>query len=191
MQRTDSLEKILMLGKIEGRKLEMVVWHHWLDGHEFEQTLGVGEEQGSVAFCSSWGAKAVTTERLNWSLKTWANSCQFQGLFHCTMGVWPYLFSTSLVAQRLKSLPAMRETWVWSLGREDPLEKEMATHSSILAWRIPWTEEPGGQQFTGLQRVRHDWATWLHSTFSIKLSPGITEIGFGEMTRLLYLSQEI
>ena len=50
----------------------------------------------------------------------------------------------SLVAQRLKCLPAMRETWVRSLGWEDPLEKEMATHSSILAWRIPWTEEPGG-----------------------------------------------
>ena len=48
-----------------------------------------------------------------------------------------------LVAQAIKRLPAMQETWVWSLGREDPLEKEMATHSSILAWRIPWTEEPG------------------------------------------------
>ena len=47
------------------------------------------------------------------------------------------------MAQRLKRLPAMQETWVQSLGREDPLEKEMATHSSILAWRIPWTEEPG------------------------------------------------
>ena len=62
----------------------------------------------------------------------------------------------SLVAQRLKRLPAMQETWVQSLGREDPLEKEMATHSSILAWRIPWTEEPGGLQSTGLQRVGHD-----------------------------------
>ena len=49
----------------------------------------------------------------------------------------------SLVAQRLKCLPAVRETWVRSLGQEDPLEKEMATHSSILAWKIPWTEEPG------------------------------------------------
>ena len=55
----------------------------------------------------------------------------------------------SLVAQRLKRLPARRETRVQSLGREDPLEKEMATHSSILAWRIPWTEEPGGLQSTG------------------------------------------
>ena len=54
----------------------------------------------------------------------------------------------SLVAQRLKRLPAMRETWVRSLGQEDPLEKEMATHSSILAWRIPWTEELGGLQST-------------------------------------------
>ena len=53
------------------------------------------------------------------------------------------------MAQRLKRLPARRETWVQSLGREDPLEKEMATHSSILAWRIPWMEEPGGLQSTG------------------------------------------
>ena len=63
----------------------------------------------------------------------------------------------SLVAQRLKCLPAMQETWVRSLGCEDPLEKEMATHSSILAWRIPWTEEAGGLQSTGSQRVGHDW----------------------------------
>ena len=55
----------------------------------------------------------------------------------------------SLVAQRLKRLPAMRETWVQSLGREDPLQKEIATHSSILAWRIPWTEELDGLQPTG------------------------------------------
>ena len=62
----------------------------------------------------------------------------------------------SLVAQRLKRLPAMRETWVQSLGWEDPLEKEMATHSSILAWRVPWTEEPGGLHSTGSQRVGHN-----------------------------------
>ena len=67
------------------------------------------------------------------------------------------LFSrASLVAQRLKRLPAMQETWVQSLGWEDPLEKEMATHSRILAWRIPWMEEPGGLQSTGSQRVGHD-----------------------------------
>ena len=60
------------------------------------------------------------------------------------------------MAQTVKNLPAMRETQVPSLGGEDPLEKRMATHSSILAWRIPWTEEPGGMQFTGLQRGGHD-----------------------------------
>ena len=65
----------------------------------------------------------------------------------------------SLVAQRIKHLPAMQETWVRSLGWEDPLEKEMATHSSILAWRIPWTEEPGGLQSMGSQRVGQDWVT--------------------------------
>ena len=56
----------------------------------------------------------------------------------------------------LKHLPAMRETWVRSLGREEPLEKEMATHSSILAWRIPWREEPGRLQSTESQRVGYD-----------------------------------
>ena len=60
------------------------------------------------------------------------------------------------MAQSVKSLPAIRETWVQSLGWEDSLEKEMATHSSIFAWRIPWTEEPTGLQSIGSQRVRHD-----------------------------------
>jgi len=60
------------------------------------------------------------------------------------------------VAQRLKHLPGMRENWVRSLGREDPLEEEMATHSSILAWRIPWREEPGRLQSMVSQRVGHD-----------------------------------
>ena len=65
-------------------------------------------------------------------------------------------FEASLVAQREKHLPAVRETWVRSLGQEGSLEKEMATHSSVLAWRIPWTEEPGGLQSMGSQGVRHD-----------------------------------
>ena len=60
------------------------------------------------------------------------------------------------VAPVVKNLPAMQETWVQSLGWEDPLEEEMATHSSILAWKIPWTEEPGGLQSMGLQRIGHD-----------------------------------
>ena len=67
----------------------------------------------------------------------------------------------SLVAQRLKRLPPMWETRVQSLGREDPLEKEMATHSSTIAWKIPWTEELGRLQSMGSQRVGHNWATSL------------------------------
>ena len=65
----------------------------------------------------------------------------------------------SLVAQVVKSLPAMRETWVQSLGQEDPLENEIATHSSILVWKIPWIEEPGRLQSMGSQRVGHNWVT--------------------------------
>ena len=71
----------------------------------------------------------------------------------------------SLVAQVVKHLSKVQKTRVLTLGWEDPMEKEMATHSSTLAWKIPWTEEPGGLQSTGLQRVRHDWAT------SLSLSP--------------------
>ena len=63
---------------------------------------------------------------------------------------------TFLVAQMVKNPPAMQETWVHSLNKDDPLEKGMATHSSILAWRIPQTEEPAGLQSMGSQRVRHD-----------------------------------
>ena len=69
----------------------------------------------------------------------------------------------SLVAQTVKNLPAMQETWVWSLGWEDHLGEEMATYSGILAWRIPWTEEPGGLQSTGSQRMWHNWATNTHT----------------------------
>ena len=71
----------------------------------------------------------------------------------------------SLVAQMVKNLPAMQETQVQSLGREDLLEKEMATHSSILAWKIPWTEELGGLRFMGSQRVRYDRETSLSLFF--------------------------
>ena len=66
------------------------------------------------------------------------------------------VYVTSQVAQTIKNLPAMQETWVRPLGQKDPLEMGMATHCSILAWRMPWTEEPGRLQFTGLQRVRRD-----------------------------------
>ena len=74
-------------------------------------------------------------------------------------GWWP-----SLVAQMVTNLPAVEETWVWSLGWEDLLEKRIATHSSILVWRIPWMEEPGRLQSKRSQRVGHSWVT---NTFTL------------------------
>ena len=78
------------------------------------------------------------------------------------------LLTTSLVAQMVKNLPVMQETWVWSLGWEDPLEKGLATHSSILAWRIPWKEKPGGLQSMVSQRIGYDWASNTFTFFPLK-----------------------
>ena len=96
-----------------------------------------------------------------WSACTWHLYIKDQNT-HFWGGGW-----ASLVAQRIKRLPAMRETRVRSLGWEDPLEKEMATQSTTLAWRIPWTEEPGGLQSTGSQRVGHNWETSLSLYFHL------------------------
>ena len=74
------------------------------------------------------------------------------------------------MAQTIKHLPTMQEKWFQSLGREDLLEKEMVTHSSILAWKIPWMEEPGRLQSKGLKRVRHEWMTSLSLFFSLYYS---------------------
>ena len=89
-------------------------------------------------------------------------SLVFHYLLNCIMVLYLELNTCTLVVQRLKRLPAMWKTWVRPLGREDPLEKEMATHSSILAWRIPWTEELGGLQSTG--RKESDTTERLHFT---------------------------
>ena len=96
------------------------------------------------------------------------------------------------MAQRLKRLPEMRETWVRSQGWEDSLEKEMATHSSILAWRIPWTEEPGGLQSTGSQRVRHDWVTSLYKPILLIQGQNIKHICLPSLSTVaIFLSQYI
>ena len=80
---------------------------------------------------------------------------------------YPLQYSwTPIVAQMVKNPPAMWETWVRSLSWEDPLEKGMATHSSILAWRIPWSEKPGGLQFMESQRRGYDWATFTFTFLS-------------------------
>ena len=108
---------------------------------------------------------------------TWIMSdCYIKGTFLWT-GRWKwininwifalcyYQYRASLLAQTIKHLPAMWKTRVWFLGWEDPLEKEMAIHSSNLAWKIPWTEEPDRLQSMGSQKVGHDWATSLYFTF--------------------------
>ena len=87
-----------------------------------------------------------------------------------------------LMAQMVKHLPTMRETWVQSLGWEDPLEKDMATHSSTLTWKIPWTEEPGRLQSMGSQRVGHDRGTQC-------LLSELTRNGQSMWTELSFLSQ--
>ena len=79
-----------------------------------------------------------------------------------------YTVQASLMAQLVKNPPAMWEIWVWSLGWEDPLEKGMATHSSILSWRIPWTGEPSRLQSIGSQRVGHNWETLTFTFLSLK-----------------------
>ena len=100
---------------------------------------------------------------------------------------YPLQYSwASLVAQMVKNLPAVWETWVWKDPCEDPLEKGKATHSSILAWRILWTEEPSGLQSMGSQRVRHNWAT-KHSTMTndpfLQLIIGYLYIFFEELSK--------
>ena len=137
---------------------EMAGWHHRLDGCEFEWTPGVGDGQGGLVCCDSWGCKE-------------SDMAEWLELNHLLPIIGFFLFVfflASLVVQRVKHLPAVWETKVQSLGREDPLEKEMATYSSILAWGIPWTEGPARLQSTGSQRVGHDWATSLLSSTSLE-----------------------
>ena len=99
--------------------------------------------------------------------RAYSNLCPLIGRCHPTISPSSFVFDLSLVAQKVKRLPTMGETQVRSLGWEDPLEKEMTTHSSILAWRIPWTQEPGKLWFIGLQRVGHHWAISLHFIFNL------------------------
>ena len=117
----------------------MARWHHQLNGHEFEWTPWFGDGQGGLVCCSPWGRKeSDTTEQLNWT---------------------EWYFNSFPGDSAVKNPQAIQDKQVECLGWEDPLEKRMATHSCILACRIPWTEECGGLQSMGLKRTGHDWVT--------------------------------
>ena len=98
--------------------------------------------------------------------------CSALGLWLASFQLWTSIL-VSLLPWTVKNLPAMKEIQVWSLGGEDPLVEGRATHSSILAWRIPWTEKAGGLQSIGLQRVGHDWKLKACFTTSLCHTPGI------------------
>ena len=112
------------------------------EARQAEGWFGRGRKQGLV------GHWVFLVRQRSW-LRFSDEPTQHQGVFQ---KIILFIYAFPLVAQSVKSLPAMQETWVQSLGREDPLEEEMATHSSVLAWRIPWTEEPGRLQSMGSQQ---------------------------------------
>ena len=117
---------------------------------------------------TSWIFSGVSVAILDWT--TWYADVWSLSIYKNDTLTWFTLiyYRASQVAQWSRTHPLMRETWVQFLGREDPLEKEMATPSRTLAWEIPRTEGPGGLQSMGSQRVRHDWVT---NTFKFPLSP--------------------
>ena len=111
-------------------------------------------ENKSIFRAASGGHQAYSVSSPD--LKSIKQSDGFLCLFNIRQMMGRFRQLSSLVAQMVKNLPAMWETWVQSPGQEDPLEKEIATHSSILDWRIPWIEEPGRLQSMESQRVGHD-----------------------------------
>ena len=117
----------------------------------------------STVWCLHINITLICHVRWHSELKPWKDMIQ-----HATKPIiCPLFYIPSLVVQTVKNLPTVLETWVQSLGQKDPLEKDMATHSSILVWRIPWTEEPGGQW--GCKEL--DTTKQLTLSFTISLTP--------------------
>ena len=167
IQRASSLERPWCWERLKAKERmttedEMAGWHHQLNGHEFAQNPGNSQGQGSLVCCSPWGRRELDSTS-NWTTATKQNNTRAQ----TRMRDIRILISRSEAHSnriKLERLPAIWKTWVPSLGWEDLLETEMATHSSIPAWRIPGTEEPGRLQSLGSQTVRHNRATSLHTT---------------------------
>ena len=115
-----------------------------------------------------------------WVFWDFENEHFYLFLCPCTLNIGDFL-----VAQMVKCLSAMWKTQVWSLGWEDPLKKEMAAHSSTLAWKILWTEEPGRLSPWGHKESRHDWVTSLHFTLKIRASGTIKMCGINVVAKIL------
>ena len=149
-----------LTGHPEPGKPESIGWlggRYSKEGHSSEGETETGHSGSELKAIPFKGASKTGMQTLiNWILKILAYFPPSVNLWACHVSVGP-----SLVAQMVKRLPPMRETRVQSLGREDPLEKEMATHSSILAWKIPWMEELAWLLSVGSQSVGHDWVTSL------------------------------
>ena len=139
-----------------GKPLHILIWR-------ISRTEEPGRLQsmGLQGIRHDWSDSTQLTDAPSRALEVLHDSCcSYQPTMPAGISGCIYV---SLVAQMVKNLPSVWVTWVWSLGQEDPLEKEMETDSSILARIIPWTEEPRGPQSMGLQRVTHDWVAFTHS----------------------------
>ena len=180
IQRTDSLGKTLMLGGIEDRRRRGQQRMRWLDGFTDSMDMNLRKFQELVEDREAWlvsvhGMAKGPIQLSDWTElienQAWTELLHDQAIKNINTSFFGQCYrksESSLVAQTVKSLPTNWDTWVWSLGREDPLEKAMAFYSSILAWKIPWMEELGGPQSMGWQRIRLNWVTNTHrkSVFS-------------------------
>ena len=159
------------VGLTDALLMNMMQWNWLCMTSEIRLEKTIQHPQASLSCETHHGSPELTTEKFGYlEATTWrkhtvrshrnkARSCNCLSLLSINQQTCECRIKVSPMAQQVKNPPVKQETWVWFLGWEDPLEKEMAPHSSILAWEILWTEEPGRLQSLGSQRLRYDWVT--------------------------------